>query len=181
MRPAWILSSLGLTAAALISVTATPSQAAAGVIGRLDTASVTTNHYSCFADPTIADKNACLYTTSTVRVKGWALNKSTAPIQDVRAVVTGSRRVQYYDHLDSFHDYYTIGEVLSSGAHYSNQARSDVAKVYHLSSNKVGYSFTYKTPTNGHFEGSTKVCVQARDHGTSQSWRQIACRTVTAH
>lgn len=153
---------------ALLVAQAAPAQAAAGVIGRIDTVSLTGNAYSCFPeDPCTPGA------WSDVRITGWALNTRTAPAQDVRFVFSGTvRRYQ-----DGSHAALTW----VSKSYISNRSRPDVQRHYGLNSPNVGYSLSFQTSHAGFYIGSVSVCESARDHGTSQAWRTVNCRTVTAH
>lgn len=157
---------LAITAGLALAVTAGltgPAGAAAGVDGRIDAVSVREST-SC--------TSSCSY-NDVVHVKGWALNKSTIPVQDVRFVVSGTA---YYVYAPSV----TTHETRTSKALVSNRCRKDVAAAKHVKSCALGYDATFTTGT-AFLRGRVTVCAQARDHGTSQAWRKIgSCKVVTA-
>lgn len=70
----------GLLVLGLLSTMAvfvSPAQAASGVFGRLDSASLAAGGYSC-----IPERPQHCRSYSAVRVSGWALNLKAAPVQE---------------------------------------------------------------------------------------------------
>ncbi|MDQ6874600.1 MAG: hypothetical protein M3042_05980 [Actinomycetota bacterium] len=162
---------IGLLVLALLStmvVLVSPAQAATGVFGRLDTASLTAGSYSCYPE----QPQYC-QSYSAVRVTGWALNLKTAPVQEAYIFISGTVRVD--SNGAHVHNYYF------SKTFVANTYRPDVQRAYHLSSPYVGFSTTFNTTAGSYFIGTVSVCVSARDHGSSQAWIQISCRSVVAH
>ena len=72
--------------------------------------------------------------------------------------------------------YYEGQQTSTSGSVVANRCRTDVQQAHGLSYCDVGYSWSFLTTWM--WGAGTTVCAQARDHGTTQAWRGVGCRTA---
>lgn len=156
-------------------VTATPAHAASGVIGYLRYAHFYPTNLSCMPDDTIEAKNGCLLRGNSVWVYGWALNKHTVPVQEVRFRFSGHAQYRYFDRHNVYHNV-VLHRTWYSGKRVANDSRPGVRRKYHLSSSALGFHSHLLTPQYGTFIGRVQVCAYARDHGSAQAWRRVSCK-----
>ena len=152
---------LGLLAGVLAvmapaAVATQSAHAAAGVIGGFDTLSIV--HGS---------------STDTLKSTGWAYNGSTVPSQEVQIRLSGEALV---NHAVFFWTDYTSPTVVANNYDPTDQSKHGLHTAY------VGYSINHTITKSGEsvqYTGTVTACLWARDHGTTQAWRSVACRNLT--
>lgn len=166
-RTAVTLFLIAVVAALAVLAQAAPVPAATGVRGHLDVAEIDTGN--CYGGGT----DGCYY-RSYFTVSGWAYNPSTIPNQQVRFVVTGPAYTACCGSV-----VYQGTRTFASGAVVANRCRADVQRAFGLSYCDVGYATNFSTTLI--WGAGTKVCAQARDHGSSQAWIGVGCLTADVY
>jgi hypothetical protein len=167
VRRTGILSLFALISTALVVWPATSASAAAGVIGHIDKVTIQSDSPICVPE----NMGPCSVMWSDVTATGWAFNPRTVPVQEVYLSFQG---------WIEFRSGYREQQSWNSHVYVANKTRTDVQRHYGLNTAAVGYSLRFQTPSTGFYIGTVKVCLHARDHGTKQAWRTVACKSVTA-